>query len=294
MMEILVDSQEANTRLDSFCASKSPLSRTKISEMIKNGRILVNGSKSKPRTLLSENDVIVILEYIPKATDMSPMKMPLDIVFEDEYLLVVNKKRGIVVHPGKGTKDPTLLNGLIYYFQTLGLHHTPGLVHRIDKDTEGLLVVAKDSITHDALAKQLLDKTLHREYLAVCEGQTTFDEIAVTFPIGIDPVNPKRMAPHGIDSKTAETHFKTIERIKNYSIMQCTLKTGRTHQIRVHAAAMGHPLIGDPVYGIDSLAPGQALLAYKVSFIHPHTHKEVVIECPVDSLITYVSSIMKD
>lgn len=279
-------------RLDAFCTEHSPLSRSKITEMIQSHLILLNDKPTKPKSKVKLGDIITIHDYIPKETRIKSVSMDLDIIYEDHHLLVVNKPRGLMVHPAKGVPTLTLLNGLVYHFNQQGLYHTPGIVHRIDKDTEGLLVIAKDSITHNALASQLLDKTLNRHYIAVCHNQASFDETDVNEPIGVNPIDPTKMAIHGLQSKHALTHFKLIENHPTYCVLECILETGRTHQIRVHASFINHPLVGDKVYGPDKQASGQALCAYKIAFIHPISKKPLEFSISYHETIHYACEIL--
>jgi 23S rRNA pseudouridine1911/1915/1917 synthase len=212
----------------------------------------------------------------PQEVDIVPEDIPLDVVFEDEHLLVVNKPKGMVVHPAPGNYSGTLVNALMYYCgdQLSGINGElrPGIVHRIDKDTSGLLAVAKSNIAHNGLAEQIRDHSFTREYLAVAYGNIKEDERTVDAPIGRHKIDRKKMCVSQINSKPAVTHITVLERYSGFTYIRCRLETGRTHQIRVHLAHIGHPIAGDPVYGpakvITSLQ-GQCLHAYKLGFVHP-------------------------
>ena len=272
-------------RLDSYLAGQlDDLSRTYIHKLIKEGLILVNGQEKKPRYIVKENDFIQIKLPIEEEMELVPQDLPLDIVYEDEYIAIINKAKGMVVHPGAGNYSSTLVNALLYRMDSLSSvsgHMKPGIVHRLDKDTSGLLIVAKNDEAHIALAKQLKERRVKRVYWALVYGVVDIDEGTINAPIGRHPVDRKRMAVTDKNSKEAITHFKVLERFKDYTLIEATLETGRTHQIRVHMAYIKHPIVGDQVYtrrknefGIDS----QVLHAKKLGFLHPTKDKYMEFE----------------
>lgn len=271
-------------RLDKYLMNKTDISRSKIQEMIKQELVLVNGKKTKNSYTLRLNDVIEITGELKEETDAKPEKMDLDIVYEDDDLMVINKPSGLVVHPAAGHFSGTLVNGLLAHTNNLSTNNgniRPGIVHRIDKDTSGLLVVAKNDKTHEALSKQLKDKTLSRIYVALVQGRINHDTGTIDAPIGRDINDRKKMYVTDQNSKEAITHFKVIERYKNATLIECKLETGRTHQIRVHMSYIKHPIINDPVYGPRKKVNdfGQMLHAKEIGFIHPRTKKYMTFKC---------------
>lgn len=271
-------------RLDKYLMNKTDISRSKIQEMIKEELVLVNDKKSKNSYVLRLGDVIKIVGELKEETDAKPEKMNLDIVYEDDDLIVINKPSGLVVHPAAGHFTGTLVNGLLAHTNSLSSNNgniRPGIVHRIDKDTSGLLVVAKNDRTHEALAKQLKDKTLSRIYIALVQGRINHDTGTIDAPIGRDPKDRKKMCVTDQNSKEAITHFRVVERYKNATLIECKLETGRTHQIRVHMNYIKHPIINDPVYGpkrkVSSF--GQMLHAKEIGFIHPKTKEYMTFKC---------------
>ena len=271
-------------RLDKYLMNKTDISRSKIQEMIKQELVLLNGKKTKNSYVLKLNDVIEITGELKEETDAKPEKMDLDIVYEDDDLMVINKPSGLVVHPAAGHFSGTLVNGLLAHTNNLSTNNgniRPGIVHRIDKDTSGLLVVAKNDKTHEALSKQLKDKTLSRIYVALVQGRINHDTGTIDAPIGRDINDRKKMCVTDQNSKEAITHFKVIERYKNATLIECKLETGRTHQIRVHMSYIKHPIINDPVYGSRKKVNdfGQMLHAKEIGFIHPRTKKYMTFKC---------------
>lgn len=266
-------------RLDRWIALRlDSLSRTRLQQLIKDGHVRVNGGTVRPSYRLKNGDQLIISAPQPKVLEVKPEAIPLDIVYEDGSLLVVNKPRGMVVHPAPGHLSGTLVNALLYHCHDLsGINGVlrPGIVHRIDKDTSGLLMVAKTDRAHRCLARQLKAKTTHRVYLAIVHGVVGEDSGTIDAPIGRDPFDRKRMAVTSRHGKRAVTHFKVLERFGRYTYLSCELETGRTHQIRVHMAFIGHPLVGDPKYGPQKTLPidGQALHAAEIGFTHPLTGK---------------------
>ncbi len=285
MREIEVSNEQANQRLDQFCASISKYSRSKVSQMIKQGDILVNNEVMKPSYLIEEEDIIVIKSLTPTPIDLEPIEMDLEILYEDEDLLVVNKPQGLIVHPSPTSKEPTLVHGLLAYTQLSdhGEQFRPGIVHRLDKDTSGAMVVAKNEIAHAFLADQLKDKTMNRTYWAIVSGVFPHSSAKVDAPIGRDKKSRQQMTVTHENAKEAVTHFRKLETFNKHSLLECKLETGRTHQIRVHCQYMKYPVLGDPVYGYkkESEALGQYLHAKKIEFIHPKSKQLLQIEAPL-------------
>lgn len=268
-------------RIDTYLGSVTEYSRSKISKAIKDGCVLVNGEKISPSYKVKINDVITITVE-DEVTDLIPEKMDLDIVYEDEYLAVINKKSGIVVHPAAGNYTNTLANGLLYHFNSISKNRTirPGIVHRLDKDTSGLMVVAKDDKTHDLLGEMIKNKEVERLYLALVWGVVSHDRGRIEAPIGRDINNRQQYVVTDINGKDSITNFIVLERYSDTTLIECKLETGRTHQIRVHMNYIGHPVVNDPVYGkrkiINSF--GQMLHSYKLKFVHPITKETLSFE----------------
>ncbi len=283
-MEFTIETNE-HQRLDKFLIDKLEISRSKVQLMIKQGLVTVNDKNLKSSYLLKTNDKIKILGKLEEESNAKPEKMDLDIVYEDDSLMVINKPSGLVVHPAAGHFSGTLVNGLISYTKNLSSSNgklRPGIVHRIDKDTSGLLVIAKNDKVHEMLSKQLKDKTLSRIYVALVSGRINHDTGTIDAPIARDPYDRKKMCVTDENSKEAVTHFKVLDRYKNSTLIELKLETGRTHQIRVHMAYIKHPIINDPVYGgKKSTSFGQMLHAKEISFIHPVTNKKMTFSCKV-------------
>lgn len=259
------------------------LSRNRIQQLIAAGEILVNEEVTKANYRLKENDVIIVNEVENENLQLEPIIMELDIVYEDSDLLVVNKAKGLVVHPGAGNYDYTLVHGLLAHCDDLSAIngvYRPGIVHRIDKDTSGLLVVAKNDSTHLSLSQQLQKRTMNRTYICLVHGVIEHDYGTVEAPIGRDEKDRKKMAVTSRNSKPAVTHFRVLERFKAYSLLECELESGRTHQIRVHMKYINHPIVGDEKYaGKNEFAiKGQLLHARQLKFIHPSTGREMIFE----------------
>ena len=268
-------------RIDKYLAAElSDLTRSHIQKLIEEQAVYVRGKPVKANYRLKENDEIVINLPEPTILSAKPEEIPLDIVYEDESLLIVNKPQGMVVHPAYGNFEGTLVNALMAHCegslsQINGIIR-PGIVHRIDKDTSGLLLVAKDNETHLSLAQQIKDHTVTRGYMAITIGVPKEEEGTVDAPIGRDPKDRKKMAVVYQNSKEAITHYKILEQFDGYALIECRLETGRTHQIRVHMASLSRPILGDPVYGPkkNKLFPDlnvQMLHAYQIGFVHPKT-----------------------
>ena len=286
-MEIKVQIENSNQRIDNFLPNILELSRSKVSKMIQNEKILVNNQKTKNSYLLKENDIITTSEYEEEPMNLEPMNMNLDIVFEDDDVIVVNKKNGVVVHPAVGNKTNTLVNGLLYHSKSLSNisgEFRPGIVHRIDAYTTGLLMVAKNNKAHEVLAKELEEKKTTRKYIALVWGVIKEETGTIDAPIGRDKVDRKKMSVTDVNAKEAVTHFKVIERYKNATLIELQLETGRTHQIRVHMNYIGHPVVNDPFYGyrrMDFPIEGQALHSKSLDVKHPITGEAMHFEAPL-------------
>lgn len=265
-------------RLDKYISDKIPdLSRTRVKELVKEGNILVNSKKEKVSYKVQENDQISVIVPAVKPLNIEPEDIPLDIIYEDADVIVVNKPQGMVVHPSAGHPDHTLVNALLYHTRDLADSpegFRPGIVHRIDKDTSGLLMIAKNAKARESLKDQLAHKTNKRQYLAIVHGNFGEEDGLVNAPIGRNPHDRKKMAVVE-NGKNAITHFKVLEQFNGYSLIMCQLETGRTHQIRVHMAYIGHPVAGDPLYGPRKTlkGKGQFLHAKVLGFEQPTTHE---------------------
>ena len=282
-MKYVVTFKENGERLDKAVALlNSELSRSFITKLIDDGKITINGKVEKPSFKVKEDDVIVIEEIVNEKSDIKEEDIPLDVVYEDDDILIINKPQGMVVHPANGHYSGTLVNALMFMEDSLSSINgviRPGIVHRIDKDTSGLLCVAKNDNAHHFLAEQLKDHTMAREYMALVRGVIKENSGTIEMPIGRDKNNRQKMAVTK-DGKPAVTHFVVVERFKDHTLVKCQLVSGRTHQIRVHMSAIGYPVEGDPLYAgknYDKLyKDGQLLVAYKLKLIHPTMKKEMV------------------
>ena len=272
-------------RLDACIARMAPeLSRSAAQKLIEEGCVLVSGKPGKKNTRLAGGEEISLQIPEPKEVDIRPADIPLDIVYEDEDVLVINKPKGLVVHPAAGHTEDTLVNGLLFAkgdsLSGINGELRPGIVHRIDKDTSGLLAVAKNDYAHRFLASQLKDHSMRRVYDAIVCGSFREDSGTVDAPIGRHPSDRKKMAVTQRNSKEAVTHWKVVKRYRGYTHIQCTLETGRTHQIRVHMAHIGHPILGDTVYGHKKKELGQesqCLHAGQLIFSHPRDGRPVMV-----------------
>lgn len=274
--------ESAKGRLDKVIAENvADLTRSQVQSLIKKGQILVNDAPTTNRYQVKPNDQVIIKLPDPVAIDVQPEKMDLDIVYEDDDVIVVNKPQGMVVHPAPGHDHGTLVNGLLAHtpLATINGELRPGIVHRIDKDTSGLLMVAKNDQALVSLSKQLKDKTNQRKYWAIVHGNIKEDTGTINAPIGRSKKDRKKMAINE-EGRPAVTHFKVLERFGEYTLIECQLETGRTHQIRVHLKYIGHPVAGDPLYGPRKTlkGKGQFLHAKLLGFKHPRTGEEMVFE----------------
>jgi len=286
-MKLIINKELEGERIDiAIPKLDSSFSRSQIQKYIKDNKLLINNMLEKASYKVKEGDEIIIDESA--SSTLEKENIPLNIIYEDDDVIVIDKPRGLVVHPGNGNHNHTLVNALLYHTDKLSnIDETrPGIVHRIDKDTSGLLVIAKNNIAHRFLANQLLDHTMHREYLALVLGVINEDKGKIIAPIGRDKSNPLKMAVDVSKGKEAETSFIVKERFKDATLIDIKLKQGRTHQIRVHFNYINHPVIGDTTYGRDNthiIKDGQILHAYKISFIHPTTKKEMSFTSPIPS-----------
>ena len=286
MKETVVEMQ--NGRLDKACSEIfSDYSRSQIKQLLDGGNITVNGKTEKAKYKVKSGDLIRLEEPETKTLELRPENIPLDIVYEDDDVIVINKPQGMVVHPAPGHDEHTLVNALLYHcpLSTINGTFRPGIVHRIDKDTSGLLMVAKNDKAHRSLAKQLKDKTNIREYVALVHGRIAEDEGTINAPIGRSLKDRKKQAVVK-DGRNAVTHFEVLKRYRDYTLVKCILETGRTHQIRVHMKYICHPLVGDPLYGPKKTIKGngQFLHAGKLGFVHPTTGKLLIFEAPLPKI----------
>lgn len=282
-----VEANESGKRLDAFLKEIfDDSSRTFLQGLIEAGNVTVNEKSSKSNYKVRLDDLIEVNIPEPVRLEITPEEMDLDIVYEDEDVLVVNKPAGLVVHPAHGHYNDTLVNGLLAHCHDLsGINGVlrPGIVHRIDKDTSGLLMIAKNDEAHRSLAAQLKEHSVKRAYYALVHGVINEAEGLIDAPIGRHPVERKKMAVN-LDGKEARTHYYVKERFREYTLIECRLETGRTHQIRVHLAYIGHPLVGDELYckRKENLGfSGQALHAYELGFVHPKSGKEMCFQVPL-------------
>lgn len=283
MNNFIVTSEYVGLRIDKYLSIVlTDFSRTRISQLIENGNVFVNEKEIKGSYKVKENDEIKVNIPEVKELEIEKEDIPLDIVYEDNDILIVNKPQGMVVHPSNGHFEHTLVNAILYHCHSLsGINGVsrPGIVHRIDKDTSGLICVAKNDMAHHALAEQLKDHTMARTYIALVRGVISENSGEINLPIGRDPNNRQKMGVTRSNSKEAITYFKVLKRYKEHTLVECHLKTGRTHQIRVHLSYIGYPVEGDPLYcgrKFDTLYKnGQLLVATSLKLIHPSSHKEM-------------------
>ena len=286
-MEIKVENSE-NMRLDAYIASKqTDLSRSNIQKLIENGEILVNNSKKKMSYKVQEGDVVQINVPEAREANIKPENIPIDIVYQDNDIIVVNKPKGLVVHPANGNPDGTLVNAIMAICKDglsgIGGELRPGIVHRLDKDTSGLLIVAKNDKAHRIMSEQIKNRKVRKIYIALVKGVVAENEATINMPIGRSTKDRKKMAVRK-DGKEAVTHFKVLKRYQNYTLLEVKIDTGRTHQIRVHMAEIGHPVVGDMVYSSGKNefgVEGQMLHAKSLDFKHPITGKQMHLEAPL-------------
>ena len=289
MTKLSRTADQAGERADAFLArTVEELTRSAAQRLLEEGSVTLNGKTLKKNYKTTPGDVLEVVLPDPEPVDVLPQNIPLDVVYEDHDVIVINKPVGMVVHPAPGHPDGTLVNALLYHcgdtLSGINGELRPGIVHRIDRDTSGLIIAAKNDKAHLALAEQLQDHSLARVYHAIAVGGFREDSGTVDAPIGRHPVDRKRMAIDPRNGRRAVTNWTVLERFDRHTHIQCQLETGRTHQIRVHMASLGHPLLGDVVYGNKKPYPGlagQCLHARKLKFIHPSTGKLVEVECPL-------------
>ncbi len=286
-------------RIDSALANLLGYSRNKITKMLENDYILVNGNRVKPSYKVNIGDRIIVNDYEEEQMSAEPEKMDLDIIYEDEDVIVVNKANGVVVHPAIGNNHGTLVNGLLYHSKKLSDvngEFRPGIVHRIDAYTTGLLMVAKNNEAHNILADELSRKKTTRKYWALVWGVINHDTGTIDAPIGRDTLDRKKMCVTATNSKPAITHFKVLERYRDATLIELNLETGRTHQIRVHMNYIGHPVVNDPVYGKRKLIDetGQCLHAKTLGFIHPTTHEYMEFNSELPECFTNIMEQLKN
>ena len=286
---MILEASMDGERLDAFLSrSAEGLSRSAAQKLIADGNVRLNGSPARKNDRLRVGDSVELTIPEPREVDIAPKQMPLDIVYEDEDVAVINKPKGLVVHPAAGHQDDTLVNGLLYAMgdSLSGINGElrPGIVHRIDKDTSGLLAIAKNDLAHTVLASQLKDHSMARTYEAIVCGSFKEDSGTVDAPIGRHPTDRKKMCVTQRNSKNAVTHWEVVERFRGYTHIRCRLETGRTHQIRVHMAYIGHPILGDTVYGHKKPELGQdsqCLHAGALCFRHPRDGRPVMVFAPL-------------
>lgn len=297
MKKIIIETN-LPSRVDFYLMNNTEYSRSKIQKLLLDGTILVNGQSVKNGYMVKEKDVITIGEVVPEVTKATPEAMDLDIIYEDDDVIVVNKESGMVVHPAVGNRQGTLVNGLLYHSQlsTLNGDFRPGIVHRIDADTSGLLMIAKNDFSHAFLAEQLKEKTVTRKYIALVWGVIENDTGTIDAPLGRDDKDRKKMAVTDRNSKEAITHFTVLERFKTTTLIELKLETGRTHQIRVHMNYINHAVVNDPVYGRHPLfdQTGQCLHAKVLGFIHPRTKQYLEFDSELPPCFVNILDHFKD
>lgn len=280
-------SEDAGKRLDAWLAERTELTRSAVQKLAEDGRVMAGGKPLTKNTRLTGTEAVSLLLPEPEAVEIVPQDIPLDVVYEDDDVIVVNKPKGLVVHPAPGHPDGTLVNALLYHcgdsLSGINGELRPGIVHRIDRDTSGLIIAAKNDFAHVRLAAQLQDHTLARTYRCIVTGNLREDAGTVNAPIGRCPADRKKMAVVA-GGRNAVTHWQVLERYPGAAYVECRLETGRTHQIRVHMAYIGHPILGDTVYGSKKPVPGlngQCLHAVGLRFLHPRTGAPVELTCPL-------------
>jgi len=298
MREFIVKKEEENTRIDSYLSRKNEdISRVAIQRLIEEEKILVNGKKVKPSYKIEEKDIITLDEQLPKEISLKAQEIPIEIIYEDKDIIVVNKPKGMVVHPANGNPDGTLVNCLMAICKEslsgIGGEIRPGIVHRLDKDTSGIIIVAKNDKAHINMSEQIKNHEVQKTYLALVKGIVKENEATINMPIGRSTKDRKKMAVTK-NGKEAITHFKVLKRYNNYTLLQVQIETGRTHQIRVHLSEIGYPIVGDTTYSNGKNKwniKGQCLHAKSLKFKHPITGKEMFLEARMPS---YFEEILKE
>lgn len=297
-IELIVEQSYEGTRVDQYISDNiSELSRTYIKKLIDDGKITVNAKQVKASYKLQEKDVVLVELPKPEPLEIEPQNIPLDIVYEDDHVLIVHKAQGMVVHPAPGNYKDTLVNALLYHIEKLSDINgvlRPGIVHRIDKDTSGLLAVAKSDLAHKSLSAQLKEHTITRKYTALVEGIIQEETGIIDAPIGRHSKDRKKMTVTDRNAKNAKTHFKVLKRFNKYTLVECRLETGRTHQIRVHMSYIDHPVVGDLTYGLKRqklYSKGQLLHASTIGFDHPETGEYMEFNCPIPE---YFEKVLQD
>jgi len=290
----IADASDAGMRLDIVVSIHYPdYSRSQAAASIRQGNIRVNGSGKKPGYKVCAGDKISGTVQPPEMMRFDPEPIPLDILYEDDAIMVINKQAGLVVHPAPGHYTGTLLNGLLYHLpemESFGERIRAGIVHRLDKDTSGTMVIAKTVYSHEFISNQFKDRTIRKTYIALVQGEMESASGKIVFPIGRHPIDRKKMSIIGLKKRDAETHWRVRERLSASTLLEIDLKTGRTHQIRAHCAAINHPVLGDPVYGgrrqkktlaIFESAKRQMLHSWRLILVHPEREKEMTFESPI-------------
>lgn len=302
IFKFLINDEWEGLRIDKYLSSNLDfLSRSYIQKMIQEQNVSVNGKIVKANYCLKEDDEIEFQLPPNVEPDIEPEDIPLDVLYEDNDVIVVNKPKGMVVHPAAGHYSGTLVNALMYHCKDSlsGINGVmrPGIVHRIDKDTTGSLIICKNDNSHEIIAEQLKEHSIVRKYRAICMGIIKEDELTINAPIGRHPVERKKMAINEKNGKTAVTHVKVLKRLKNATYIECRLETGRTHQIRVHLSSMGHPLLGDEIYGDTKnkhKLQGQTLHAYILGFKHPTTNEYIETTASIPSYFNKLLKILEN
>ena len=298
MKEYIVSQEEKGKRLDTYIPSvDTDITRTSAQRLIEDGNILVNGKNAKVSYKIQENDKISVEIPEPKQIELKAQNIPIEIIYEDNDIIVVNKPKGLVVHPANGNPDGTLVNAVMAICKDslsgIGGEIRPGIVHRLDKDTSGVIVVAKNDKAHINMSEQIKNHEVEKTYIALVKGFVKEEEATINMPIGRSTKDRKKMAVNK-NGKNAVTHFKVLKRFKNYTLLEVKIETGRTHQIRVHLSEIGYPVVGDTVYSNGKNEwgiKGQCLHAKSLKFKHPITGKEMFIEAPLPK---YFENILKD